>query len=89
MLIPMIFAVALAVLAVFFASYNQTMVQVTFFGMPVQATIGLFLVLSMGVGVLIGVLLMLPAVISRSWKLSRHERKLAQLEGKPGQGSKN
>ena len=85
MLIPMIFAVILAVLAVFFASYNQTMVQVTFFGAPVQGTIGLFLVLAMGLGVLIGVLLMLPGAIGRSWKLSRHDRKLAELEGKSGQ----
>jgi uncharacterized integral membrane protein len=83
----MIFAVILAVLAVFFASYNQTMVEVTFFGIPVRATIGLFLVLALGLGVLIGVLLMLPGAISRSWRLSRHERKLSDLERKSGSGS--
>jgi hypothetical protein len=41
---------------------------------------GLFLVIALGIGVLVGVLMLLPSVISRSWTLMRHRRKLEELE---------
>ena len=80
MLFTMIVVVIVAVLAVFFTSYNQTMIEVIFFGFPVQGTIGLFLVLALGLGVVLGILIMLPGLIGRTWTLSRHKRRLAQLE---------
>jgi uncharacterized integral membrane protein len=83
MIFTMIVVVAVAVLAVFFASYNQTMVEVVFFSFPVQGTIGLFLVLALGLGVVLGVLLMLPKVIGSSWSLSQHRRRVAELEQRP------
>jgi uncharacterized integral membrane protein len=83
MIFTMIFVVIVAVLAVFFASYNQTMVEVSFFGFPVQGTVGLFLVLALGIGVVLGILIMLPGLIGRSWSLSKHRKRLAQLEGRP------
>lgn len=81
MIFTMIVVVIVAVLAVFFASYNQGMIEVIFFGFPVQGTIGLFLVLALGLGVVLGVLIMLPGMIGRSWSLSRHRKRLAELEG--------
>ena len=80
MLISLVLAVAVTILAVFFASYNQSVIAVNLFGYPVQGTVGLLMVVALGVGVLIGVLLMLPSVISRSWALMRHKRKLQELE---------
>ena len=80
MLFTMIVVVIVAVLAVFFTSYNQTMIEVIFFGFPVQGTVGLFLVLALGLGVVLGILIMLPGLIGRTWTLSRHKRRLAQLE---------
>ena len=80
MLISLIIAVAVTLLAVFFASYSQTMVTVNFFGYPVQGTVGLLMVVALGVGVLLDVLFMLPSVISRSWALMRHKRKLQELQ---------
>jgi putative membrane protein len=80
MLISLIVAVAVTILAVFFASYNPTMVSVNFFGYPVQGTVGLLMVVALGIGVIVGVLLMLPSVISRSWALMRHKRKLQELQ---------
>jgi uncharacterized membrane protein YciS (DUF1049 family) len=80
MLISLIIAVAVTILAVFFASYNQTMVAVNFFGYQVQGTVGLLMVVALGLGVLLGVLLMLPSVITRSWALMRHKRKLQELQ---------
>ena len=80
MLISLILAVAVTVLAVFFASYNPTFVEINFFGYPVQGTIGLLLVVALGLGVVVGVLLMLPSVISRSWAVMRHKRRIQDLE---------
>jgi hypothetical protein len=59
------------------------MVEVVFFSMPVQGTIGLFLVLALGLGVVLGVLIMLPRVIGSSWSLSQHKRRVAELEQRP------
>ena len=80
MLISLILAVAVTILAVFFASYNQPMVTVNFFGYPVQGTVGLLMVVALGVGVLLGVVFMLSSVISRSWALMRHKCKLQELQ---------
>lgn len=81
MIFTMIVVVIVAVLAVFFASYNQNMIEVVFFGFPVQGTVGLFLVLALALGVVLGILIMLPGMIGRSWSLSRHRKRLAELEG--------
>jgi uncharacterized membrane protein YciS (DUF1049 family) len=80
MFISLIVAVAVAILAVFFASYNPTVVTVNVFGYAVQGTIGLLMVIALGLGILVGVLLMLPSIISRSWALMRHKRKLQELQ---------
>ncbi len=80
MLISLILAVAVTILAVFFASYNQGVIIVNLFGYRVQGTIGLLMVVALGIGVLVGVLLMLPSIISRSWALMRHKRKLQELQ---------
>lgn len=81
MIFTMIVVVIAAVLAVFFASYNQSMIEVVFFGFPVQGTVGLFLVLALALGVVLGILIMLPGLIGRSWTLSKHRKRLAELEG--------
>jgi len=80
MLISLILAVAVTILAVFFASYNQSVITVNLIGYQVQGTVGLLMVVALGIGVLVGVLLMLPTVISRSWALARHKRKLQDLQ---------
>jgi putative membrane protein len=80
MLVSLILAVAVTILAVFFASYNQSVIAVNVFGYQVKGTVGLLMVIALGVGVLVGVLLMLPSAISRSWALMRHKRKLQELQ---------
>ncbi len=80
MIISLVLVVAVAILAVFFANYNQTVVQVNLFGYAAQGTLGLLIVIALGVGVLLGVLLMLPSVISRSWAVMRHKKKIEDLQ---------
>jgi uncharacterized integral membrane protein len=87
MVISLILFITVTILAVFFSSFNQTMVDVNFFGYPVQGTIGLMMVLALGIGVIIGVLIMLPSVASRNWALFRHKKKIEELEEKPARKS--
>lgn len=80
MLISLVLAVILSVLAVFFASYNPTVVQVNVFGYAAKGSLGVIIVVAVGVGALLGVLVMLPSTLSRSWALLRHKRKVEDLQ---------
>jgi len=46
---------------------NTTMVQFTFLAMPFRSRLGLFMLLPWRIGVLLGILLMVPASGRRSW----------------------
>src|SRR5512143_3393251 len=80
MLISMIVFVVLAILAAYVASNNLTPVNVNLLGYARRAPSGMMLVSALGIGFLLGVLLMLPAVISKSWAVIRHRRKIQDLE---------
>lgn len=80
MLLSLVLAVVFAVLAVYFANFNQSIVQINLFGYPVKGSLGLIIVVAVGIGVLLGVLVMLPSIISRSWALIRHKRKIEDLQ---------
>lgn len=81
MLISLVLAVVVTILAAYFASNNLTAMQINVLGYVLKGTTGVMIVSAFGGGVLLGVLLMLPALISRSWALIRHKRKLQDLEG--------
>ena len=83
MILSLILTLAAAVVAVMLALENTTMVQVTFFGYAVQGAIGLFMLIALGIGVVLGILLMLPSLIGHSWTVMQSKRKIAQLEYKP------
>lgn len=80
MLLSLVLAVVFAILAVYFANFNPTVVEINLFGHLVKGSLGLVIVLAVGVGVLLGVLVMLPSMISRSWALIRHKRKIEDLQ---------
>jgi putative membrane protein len=80
MIITLILSIALAIVAVFFSLENTTQIQVSFFGYPVQGPDGLFMLISLGVGALLGVIVMIPSLIGRSWTLMQHKRRIAKLE---------
>ena len=82
MIVSFILTLAVVILAVVLALENTTMVQVTFFGYAVQGAIGLFMLIALGVGVVLGILLMVPSLIGRSWTVMQGRRRIAQLENK-------
>ena len=80
MLVSMIVFVVLAILAAYVASNNLAPVEMNLLGYLLRAPSGVLFVSALGVGFLLGVLLMVPAVVSRSWALIRHKRKLQDLQ---------
>jgi uncharacterized integral membrane protein len=83
MIVSLILTLVAVILAVMIALENTTLVQVTFFGYGVQGAVGLFLLIALGVGVVLGILLMVPALIGHSLTAMQSKRKIAQLEYKP------
>src|SRR5512142_3348839 len=80
MLISMIVFVVLAILAAYVASNNLAPVEMNLWGYALRAPSGVLFVSALGAGFLLGILLMLPMVVSRSWALIRHKRKIQDLE---------
>ena len=83
MIMSLVLTLVAVILAVMIALENTTMVQVTFFGYAVQGAVGIFILIALGVGVVLGILLMVPSLIGRSLTVMQGKRKIAQLEYKP------
>jgi len=82
MVFALILALAIAVVAVFFALENTMMVTVSFFGYAVDGPLALFILAAVGVGALIGVLIMTPGRIKSGLSNARSRKKIGALEAK-------
>ena len=82
MIIPLILIVVVSVFSVFFTNNNQTMVEVIAFGSTIKSTIGLLIVGALGMGILLGMLSMMPSVWRRSFALLKQGEELAQMKQK-------
>ncbi len=82
MVFSLILALAIAVVAVFFALENPTMVTVSFFGYAVDGSLALFILIAVGVGALLGILLMAPGRIKSGLSNARSRKKIGSLEAK-------
>lgn len=87
MFFSLIITILVAIGAVLFASYNHRMTHVDLFGYGVDGQVGLFIIISIGIGILIGVMIMLPSVWKRNWTLTRQKRMISELEQKPARKS--
>jgi len=79
-ILTLILALGFAIVAVIFALQNTALVTVTFFGTNVDGSLALFILLSVAVGVLIGVLVMIPGSIKHSFELRSHRKQINTLE---------
>ncbi len=80
MIVSLILTLVVVIVAVMFAVENTNLVQITFYNYALQGPVGLFMLIALGVGVLLGILLMLPALIGRSLAVMQHKRRIAKLE---------
>lgn len=82
MVFALILALAISIVAVFFALENTMMVTVSFFGNAVDGSLALFILIAVGIGVLIGVLITTPGRIKSSLSNARNRKKIGTLEAK-------
>lgn len=80
MIFTLILALAFAIVAVIFALQNPMIVTVSLFGYPVDGSLALFILISVGLGILIGVLVMTPGRIKSGITNARHRKKIGSLE---------
>jgi putative membrane protein len=76
----LILALILAIVAVTFALQNPLIVTATFFAVSMKGSLALFVLIGVGVGVVIGVLAMLPAVLKGALTVSHHRKHISTLE---------
>ena len=80
MIFSLILALVIAILAVFFALENPTLVTISFFGYAVEGSLALFILISMGIGLLLGLLFMLPGRIKSGLSNAPSRKKIGSLE---------
>ncbi len=82
MIVTVILTLVVTIVAVMFALANTEMVRIVFYGYAVDGQVGLFMLIAFGVGIVLGILLMIPSLVGRSFTNARQRRKIAELEGK-------
>jgi len=75
-----ILAVIFAILAVIFASQNTAVVTLSFYGYSLQGSLASIMLTSVGLGLIIGMLILVPGAIKRGLELRSQRRKLGGLE---------
>ncbi len=80
MIFSLILALLFALLAVIFALGNTEVVTVSFLTWHVEGSLALILLVSVALGILIGILLMTPRVIKQKLALSGEKKRLKNTE---------
>ncbi len=80
MIISLILTIVVAIVAVMFSLQNTQVAHVTLLGHSYQGPIGVFLLVALSVGVVLGIVLMVPSLLKRDLALSRHRRRVEELE---------
>jgi len=76
----LILAVVLAALTALFAIQNSGVITVSFLGWETDASLALILILTLGIGILIGYLAGLPSSLRKASQLRRVKRDLGALQ---------
>ena len=76
----LILALLIAIVAVVFAVQNPAMLTVTFLAWDFEQSLALVLIFTLVLGLLIGLLGMLPGLIRSRWRLSNQAKKLEAAE---------
>lgn len=80
--ILLIIALIITILAVIFALQNTATVTVTFFAWQFDQSLALVLIITIILGVVIGLLTILPGSVRNKWKLSNLRKKSDALDKK-------
>ena len=73
-------AIAIAVLTILFALQNADPVLIHFGIWVVESPLALILLITLGIGFVVGLLVSMPAILARGWKSSSRKRTIQALE---------
>ena len=73
-----------AIVAVVFALQNSAMITVTLFSASVSGSLSLFLIVTLAIGMILGMSLMVPAIFKRGRLCSGLKRQISALEKQIG-----
>jgi GGDEF domain-containing protein/uncharacterized integral membrane protein len=74
-----VLALAIALLAVIFALQNTEMVAIDVLIWEVRSHLALVLLATLAIGVIIGLMVSVPAIIRGGWRLSRHQKQIEDM----------
>ncbi|MBW4654915.1 MAG: DUF1049 domain-containing protein [Kaiparowitsia implicata GSE-PSE-MK54-09C] len=75
-----VLALLIALATVLFALQNTAPVLIQFFGLQLQEPLALVLLITLGLGVIVGLLVAVPSVVRRSMTIASQKRKLQDLD---------
>jgi uncharacterized integral membrane protein len=81
----LIIALVIAVLAVIFALQNSMLVTISFFQWTITGSLSLVLLATLAIGVLIGLLVLSPALLKKTIKSSSQRKRIDALENEVSQ----
>ena len=76
----LIFALAIAFLAILFALQNNSWVTINLFFWHYQESLAIVLLTTLAIGAVIGLLVAVPTILRRGWRISRERRRAEGLE---------
>ena len=82
-------AIAIAFLAIAFALQNNNLVAINLLIWQYRGSLAIVLLSTLAIGVLIGILVLMPTIIKRGWRISRLTRQTADLEQEVGSRDRN
>jgi len=79
-IVYLILALVIAVIAVIFALQNTATITIGFFAWQVTGSLSLVLLVTLAIGILIGLLFLAPSTVKRSFQVSGHRKRITSLE---------
>jgi uncharacterized integral membrane protein len=79
-IVYLILALVIAILAVIFALQNSMTVTISFLVWEVTASLSLVILITLGIGILIGLLVLAPSAIKSSFAASSNRKRIGALE---------
>jgi putative membrane protein len=76
----LIVALLIAVVAVIFALQNTMLISISFFTWKVTGSLSLVLLITLAIGVVIGLLVLAPSAIKNTMRVSGHRKHIGVLE---------
>ena len=76
----LIVALIIAIISVVFALQNAVVIPVSLLFWEVRSSLALVLLVTLGSGIVVGLLAMAPSFIKRSIKISQQQKKIKQLQ---------